>query len=208
MGLFDDIGNLFTGGGGGIGDIADPFKGLLDQIKHAIWDPINEGLVIPAKEFFDMMTMYINCSISKINSFGTCFFWYALYVTQETLYLIVELVLILLRALTNVDLFPILNFFFDKYEYVSNICAEYTGFQLFIFPYTDKVNADCFVCEVENQRESKLKTALKEFKQDIKYGQQKFKQFTKDVVGQIPDIAPPPDTTPTTVQDNGGDNNN
>jgi hypothetical protein len=105
-----------------------------------------------------------------------------------------------------VDLFPILNFFFDKYEYVSNICAEYTGFQLFIFPYTDKVNADCFVCEVENPRESKLKTALKEFKSEIKQGQQKFKQFTKDVVGQIPDIAP--DTTPTTVQDNGGDNNN
>ena len=182
---FDDMTKGFESMKNWFDDFPDMITKLFTQtLKTVIWDPIDNALIKPATNFFETIIMYINCSLNKIENFWGCFFWYVVYVLQETLNLIIVGALEIIRSLTSIDLLPLYYQALDGYGYVSDIFSEYTGFELFIFPYSDQINAKCFVCQGEI-KESKLKVLTKDIKEEIKKKRQVFTDFTKDLANQI-----------------------
>lgn len=200
----DGVVNFFTHGdmGGGVnitdpGSITDGIKRLLDELKddlmrevvdvlkRVIWDPIDEGLVQPSARFFQMITDYSNCVIDKIQNFWGCFFWYVIYLIQETLHLIVVGIISILNMLTGTDLFKLYNQALDGWGWASDKCLEYTGFELFIYPYSNDINNRCFTCTPKNYGPTKLATLTKDFKNEIKEKTGEFRNFTKSLVDDI-----------------------
>lgn len=118
-------------------------------LNDVIWQPINRALIQPSIQFFETVIMYIQCSIDKIQNFWGCFFWYVIFIIQETLHGIITGILSLIQIITRIDLLPLYYYGLDLYGYISDIFHSYTGTQLFIFPYSDEINKKCFVCRVE-----------------------------------------------------------
>jgi hypothetical protein len=215
MGAFEDF---FTKGDvGGGNNISDPFKQfegtlndikkgideatdfiehfdvklnelLLPILKRIIWDPIDEQLIQPFTRFIDDFMMYLNCSLTKIENFWGCFIWYVIYIVQETLNILILGHIYVVKQITGTDLKEIYLKILDIYGYVSDIVYDYIGLELLIFPFSDDINARCFVCKVDN-KESKLKVLTQEFKDDIKYGTKQITDITHgladDFVSQI-----------------------
>ena len=149
-------------------------------LKKIIWDPIDNGLIQPSIRFYETVNMYINCSLNKIENFWTCFIWYVLYLIQESIHIIIIIFLEIINGIMNINLLPLYSKLLDLYGYASDICYEYTGFELFIFPYSDSINEKCFVCNVDKNRKTPIfREYAKEAKKEIDTGINKFKSYIK-----------------------------
>jgi hypothetical protein len=172
--------------------IEDGIDQVGDEIKQwaldTIWKPIDEGLIIPAEQFFDMVTMYINCAVDKITNFWRCFIWYVIYIIQESLNIIIVGFCFIINQITgNNSLLDFYNLFLNYWGKLSDIFDEYTGFQLLIFPYSDNINAECFVCKADI-RTPIIQTELQNIKQEIQTETQNFTGFTKQLANDIAHI--------------------
>jgi hypothetical protein len=177
-----------------------------DVVLDKIWKPINEALVIPATNFFNTITMYLNCTLDKIEHFWGCFFWYVIYIFQETIHnLIIGICFINEKVTGNNILLNTYNEFLNGLGKASDICNEYTGYQLFIFPYSDQINANCFTCNA-TVKPPIIQTELQYLKQKLQTEKQKFSEFTKGIANDITNIAgapsppPPPPPPPANVK--------
>ena len=192
---FDELGDIVTDEFNEFdGIMKDEFTQFGDIIKKMvidnIWNPINDKLIIPAKNFFDMVTMYINCAIDKITNFWRCFIWYAIYIVQETLHIMMIGLCFIINEITgNNILLDAYNMILKGWGYLSDIFNEYTGFELLIFPYSDKINAECFVCDAKNDTKKPIiQTKMREMKQEIQDETKQFTDFTKNVAKNISNL--------------------
>jgi hypothetical protein len=133
--------------------------------------------------------MYINCSIDKIQNFGGCFFWYMVYIIQEIFNLMIVGFFSIIKSLLSIDLLPFYSQFLNIYGQVSDIFNEYTGFELFIFPYSNDINRKCFVCEVTNTKKKPIiKTFIDDVKKNIDDGKTYINTFNKNIAKEIDNV--------------------
>jgi hypothetical protein len=167
-------------------DVGDDAK---DWGINTIWNPINNDLIIPSKNFFEMVRLYINCALNKITNFWRCFIWYVIYIIQETLNIIIVGVCAIINERTGSNaLFEFYNMALNGWGYASDLCFEYTGFELLIFPYSDQINAECFVCKAPPPRTPIAQTKMRELKQGIQDQTKNFTGFTQDLAKDITNL--------------------
>jgi hypothetical protein len=160
-----------------------------EKMKEEIWNPIDNALVKPSIEFFDTVRSYMNCTIDKIEHFWGCFIWYVIFLIQESLNIIIVGVLFALNQITQLDLLSVYFKFLDLWGYASDIFFDYTGYELLVFPYSDDINARCFVCDAGPARESKAKQLTNEIRQEIKDETKKFNSFVHGTADNISNYA-------------------
>lgn len=166
--IVNDIKDGFSRMDNWFGKVENWFENFPQLIKTILWNPINNELIIPSKNFFETVINYINCSIDKIQNFWGCFFWYVVFIFQETLNLIIIGIIYVISILTNINLLPLYQKGLDFYGYINNIFNQYTGLELFIFPYSNDINQKCFVCTVNNYSNNNKVISLENtIKQDL-----------------------------------------
>jgi hypothetical protein len=68
----------------------------------------------------------------------------------------------------------------DQLEYVGDKMQEYVGFSLFMFPYSNEINAKCFVCNAKPPPPTKLKEFQTEIKSYINDTKTQMRDFVVD----------------------------
>lgn len=185
---FDGLGDLIKNGlRDGFREFGDILKReIVDAMIRDIYEPIDRDLIQPSARAFEMMKLYINCSKEKAANFFECFVWYVIYITQKALYMICQVLLMAIKALPGgngvgnaaSDAF---DRFLGWFEIASEYCYEFIGFYLFVFPYSDDINAKCFVCEAVNKQHNTIKDKMIEgVKWEISNAKNKIESFLKE----------------------------
>jgi hypothetical protein len=187
--IMKEIDNIKSKADGITNQIKNGFTKIIDDIKNfvidKIWNPIDRQLIQPVTRFIQTIIDHINCGIDKIKNFAGCFFWYCVYIAQETGHLIMVGVFTLLNMLTGSDLLRIYYMMLDYWGMASAKCLEYTGFELFIFPYSNEINNKCFTCDQKKSGPTRIATLTKDLKDNIKNKTVQFRNFTKNLADSI-----------------------